>query len=135
MKRDAYLQTFVLVLTVVVVGLVLTAQSSGNQSLTSSPTTAATSSLPPGCKFIWCEDVNGCGVTYDFWCNPGDCDLVNDSGPQHRGQCVLCRIGQFEIRAYQGVRQWWYDCTGDGKADCEYRYWVPLFKGIVVCVE
>ena len=135
MKREMYLQVLVLALTAVVVGLVLTAQSSGAQSVTSSPTTA--SSLPPGCKFIWCEDVNGCGATFHFWCNPDtdSCNLKKDSGSTIVGQCTLCVIGQFAIIAYQGVRRWVYDCTGDGQADCEYRYWWPIPKGIqTVCV-
>jgi hypothetical protein len=74
------------------------------------------------CDFGIYRDVNNCGMWGIF------CDLISTAPgggnvhPNHGGQCEICRIWQIQIQGLQRSEKWWFDCNGDGIADCEY--WV-----------
>ncbi len=128
MKRDFLFTTWVWALTSMMVGLVVLTNPIG-----SSPPAPGGAGSKPGCVlFGITNDVNNCGVLTPFVCR--DMTPNPPPGPRNGQQCVWCRLGQWQIQGRQIEVKKWYDCNGDGIADCEIWWGWALPKCLIVRV-
>src|SRR5687768_10486647 len=65
-----------------------------------------------------CIDINQCGPPFTSGCTYPTCEVVDFQEPINLG-CCATNQDQLKQRRF-------YDCTGDGNADCELRYCYPV---------
>lgn len=126
-------------MTGVMAGFVISTFPTKPVTASPSPITVATSK--PRCYFGLVNDVNNCGATLEWMFDPlspcqkrGSAPLDPStqppgSVPRNGEQCEICRIWQLQLQGRQVVWKTWYDCNGDGIADCEVWWGEPVPKG------
>ena len=125
--RQWLLMSWVWLATGVMAGLVILTFPA--KSVIASPLSPSTASVgKPGCQWGIINDVNNCGS----W-TVVSCTLLSTApggpGTPEGQQCEICRIWQFQIQGLQKVEKRWYDCNGDGHADCEIWWGGAQLKG------
>jgi len=124
MMRRWLLMSWVWTVTMGLIGLIVLTHPL--KPAIASPSPMATAGIP-GCKLFMVTDVSNCGGWLKVVAN---CKAINSApGAGNSTQCVMCQLGQLVIYGVQKVLKVWYDCNGDGVADCLLIWEWALPKG------